>query len=306
MDWDEIKGFIEQNIIQRMQSPAGDLTWLESLDDERCEDGQLLAISILIDVASGAVDPDVYVSVLDLVDPSASDARAEFSKALERFPDPDRLRCCSRHELEPLREEESYARVQPLAVFITRYLSTSFAYYDLSGTDAEEVRRVFFDDPGGLSLGQIRACWSGRGQIVWVMSSEELSPYPPAPGGGQPASTLVDRLGLPNRIAADSAGKSEFVAVVYPPQLKVRCAQPTALDAHWSSPGGYYISWFKQDAWGRTNSCSGSQPRLRERVHHGTFRLTDEFRAHYISSSSQPIENRDRLMAEAYYRADKA
>ena len=132
---------------------------------------------------------------------------------------------------------------------------------------------------------------------------EELREYATRISEALP-TVLIDALGFGKPIGIDNR-LPELVAVLYPPKIPVRSAQPTTVDAFWWTEGGFYVSYHNEDYWGRTQSSSGKIPPVKERVHPKIDRLTDDYVAVRLGTPTEPNVNSKVPLQTAYARAGK-
>lgn len=298
--WTDAKKFLNEHVIALMAAPNQPTghAWLNSLPN--CMDGELVGVCIAIDIASEALDPHTFASILDNLKSSPKNARLRFAEAIDSHACKRDFVCASKLDAPPLRCPDHYVRVLELRRFITYYAGPSFGYSDLDPADVEEVRRIFFTK--STSLGSIKEWWAGKNGRVWVTSKRELEQLVEKYPGEDAASLFNDALGLGYANGAGKDNLPEIVAVNYPLNFSIGCTQPTTLDAWWEDEGKFYISNGREDGWGKTQSCSGSYDKVRERVHSEFKNLTSDYFTCYFGIAKVPIKNRNALMEEAYER----
>jgi hypothetical protein len=302
MAWNQAKAVLIERVIPLMREPANGTTWIINLENEAsCKDGRRLGVCMAIDVLSGALEPKVFASVLDMVDQDEIDARRAFGIAFDKFPDKESLVCVSNLVAPPLEADDFYMRILLLRDFIEYYVSPNNPH-SFDPADVEDVRLSYFGENAPSDLSDIETWWTGLNGVVWVMSHSE---YVALTSGMQPnerGTILNDALGLgkgPSRAVNDGV---ELVAVRYPNSFTHACSQPSTLDAYWVNYSWYYLSYTKEDGWGRTQSCSGTAGAIRERVHRGFEGLSADFSGLHVGGITNVTEAREKLLTEGYRR----
>jgi hypothetical protein len=298
--WKRVAKVLSDKVISMMKDSAKGRKWLAGL--EECQDGALLGICIAIDVESGALPGPLFAEILDKVDLSTSDARRAFARAIAKHPSAHNF-VCAGFPAAPLKEDDCYVRVIELLEFIKFYLTPSH-YLTLNPADVAKARKIYFGRKQANSLEDINAWWTGGNGRVWITSHKELDQLLEGHSDEEKGTIINDSLGLGKKRGGGKDGEPLFMIIKYPRNFSVGCCQPTTLDTSWTKPGGYYVSYVKQDSWGRTQSCTGTLQRCRERVHSGFKNLTSEYSALPIGRASKVDEDRSKLLLEAFCRLD--
>lgn len=300
MTWPDLVNLFVRHLSGPLEPPVE--KWLALLSGSA--DGERLIICILIDALSGAVDPGRFLEVIGGLDTSDPDGCAAFARALESHPDYPNWLCTGTFQAHASPADDHYARVVSLRPFISHYVSTVRPSVTLSVDDERRIRRRLArhrlpDDPG-WPLGFVHTWWTARRDCVWVCSFRDIDAI--LKSSNDDATTIMDSLGLIHYAGASPA--TELVLIRYPKGLTLTSAQPTTIDADWEYRGGYYVSHPADDAWGRTQSVSGTTVALRERVHRKFLGLSDEFRAYYLGSVANVSENLSQLLVVARQRLE--
>lgn len=298
--WKRVAKILSERVIRLMKDSAKGRKWLAGLED--CEDGVLLGICIAIDVESGALPGSVFASILDKVDASATNARRAFGRAIAKHPAAHNF-VCAGFPAAPLKEDDCYVRVIELLEFIKFYLTPSH-YLTLNPADVAKARKIYFGRKQENSLGDINTWWTGGNGRVWITSHKELDQLLEGRSDDEKGTVINDSLGLGKPRGGGKDGEPLFMIIKYPRNFSIGCCQPTTLDTSWTLPGGYYVSYVKQDSWGRTQSCTGTLQQCRERVHSGFKNLTSEYSALPIGPASKVDQDRSKLLMEAFSRLD--
>jgi hypothetical protein len=165
-------------------------------------------------------------------------------------------------------------------------------------TDIEDVRESLIE---GREIGHVRR-WTGGRNRIWVLPSDELNDLIAGLSPDSAGEPVVDALGLNMPRGGGPQEELAMLAIQYPEEHGVACAQPAAIDANWSA-ANYYLSYPLEDGWGRTQSRSGANMRVRERIHQDfTCGLDNRYRVEYIGLAPQRKENRPKLVEEALKR----
>jgi hypothetical protein len=280
------------------------LAWLNGL--RASKDGERLGVCMAIDIHSESLPAEIFAEILGRVDLKIEDSRVAFARALEQLID-ERFNCPSRHRVEPGANGDRYIRVLRMDDLVRYFMSpTSYELEPTAPFEFEHTRKKYFEDKDQLSLGEFDRCWSGKRERVWVLPRQEyerLQAYAAEASKALP-TVLIDALGFGTPAGAANQ-IPELVAVLYPPEIPVHSAQPTAVDACWFCEGGFYLSYRNEDSWGRTHSSSGTLPPVKERVHPKIEKLTDEYVAVRLGTPSESSVDPESPLLDAYARAEK-
>lgn len=297
MSWDEVKRIITQ----KLPGSTAQI-WIERMEvEENSTEGWRLGVCLAIDLESGALDPETVETILNVVDPNETDARKAFGNALSGHSEHDRFVCSSSLKASPLPQSDRYLRVFTIRNFMKFHVNPNNPHV-FDPADVEDVRTSYFDDGATSDLMDIESSWTGGNGIVWVMSYNDYLELTRGKSREERGTSINDALGLNYGPSQATNDGNELVAVKYPPKFDTTCLQPTTLDADWRKDDGFYLSYIKEDGWGRTQSCSGSEAPIRERVHKGL----DGLSAEYVGLTVGPIRritpNRAELRSEAFRR----
>jgi hypothetical protein len=168
--------------------------------------------------------------------------------------------------------------------------------------DPKFTRNRYFSGPQGRPMGGVTRVFSGSRRRVWIVPTADLNQLRKE-HGEKSGSVIRDALGLPFQEGVGEGGRPELVAVIYPKPPKLQSAQPSSLDAVWTSSPCYFVSTKSSSGWGRTHSCSGTGPTCGERVHSELDGLSNDFRGIYLGvASTTDGDNWRAVLAEAYRR----
>jgi hypothetical protein len=301
-DWATIFEYVQSRLKSNTNSIAlspGGLNWLHGLDGSPA--GRLLTTCLAIDLKAGSVHPDLVNSVFNSLPDRKADICTEITRRIRAeagTSTTDWTYGSSRTSTSP-EDRERFVRVLELGRFIRYYVRPTLGK-NVRPDQVEEVLRQFFEDEEGGQMGDIHEWWAGDSGRVWVLPATEFLELRKQANSREPGTVFLDALGVPfppgDGVGPD--GCPHMVAIEYPDQATLasekHCEprQPTALDATWDGPFPMYVSYGKEDGWGRTQSCTGQRylnnryGTPRERVH-GKFKgLTTEFRARKVGLAS--------------------
>jgi hypothetical protein len=300
MNWENVEAYLKSNLIPLTRKKWRAKRWLRKLPYDRDRSGELLGINMAIDIASEAILPGVFASIIDRITVPIWSARTAFFRAQVNHPDSDSFVCASQLNSPTLADSNAYLRVLEIEDFAEYYTGPSFVFLPHSPIDIKEVRKRYFSTK--TSLAAIDKWWDGSFGRVWVMSKQEFSSvcakFPKAEHG----TILNDALGIGHSHGGGPKGEPEMVAVEYPTNFNVGCKQPTLLDSKWRNKSTWYVSEGNKDGWGTTQSCSGLRDGIRERVHSRFKNLTDEYYTIHIGPADTPGMDVSALISEAYRR----
>ena len=297
--WQTVKDYLALTVVALMRNQEQGELWLREL--ELCPDGQRLAVCMAIDLHSNAVSPEVFANVLDDLKLGWKDPREAFGEIVNGN-NCNNYICLSGFYAE--QNDDIYVRILELGDFIEFYLTDRG--YSRTRAHVKRVRSMYFDPPSGVALSEVRRWIRGRMPNVWVMPFKDLISLTSGEPEGRRGDILYDALGLTGKNGVGGRNRPELIGVRYPEQFSIGCVQPTTLDAWWKEAGSYYLSYGKDDAWGRTHSLSGDLESQRERVHSLFKNLTRGYRTHYIGVvKKSPSTSSDRIIKEAYRRLEE-
>lgn len=127
--------------------------------------------------------------------------------------------------------------------------------------------RFFLENTAGLRDLENWAGWKG---IVWVLPYNELLDFlRSALPDAAIANLLIDILGInpPELTPSDVFEYDKLYYIRYPSDFSETCHQPTTLCGYWKEPHGLYLSYGREDGYGRTYANSDKESIVRERVH---------------------------------------
>jgi hypothetical protein len=185
-------------------------------------------------------------------------------------------------------------------------------YFQNTPEDRERLRRQT-QKARPYHLGAYTAWWTAETGIVWVTLAAQLNELIESTPEPRRATRAKDALGLsrPSFLTADVP--IEYVALQYPPAFAESCYQPTALDAWWRDPGQYYLSWGREDGWGRTQSVTGLEPQpFKERVHRVFTGMDGQWSLRYVgvhpgdTALIKEIEDGRKILRDAAYQRLRA
>ncbi len=279
-------------VFDRMVDPKKGFRWLEQA--KLTVHGQRLAVSLAIDVGSEALDSSLAARHFDLLPEAVADAERGFSSIQDRS-----CGFASTFSASSPEGSHPYMRILEFGAFIFYYLQGGAGTLD--EVSVEDARIKYLDRPDGCPLGQITEWWSGSRDTVWITSSADVQSVQSQHTGPDFALALMDALGLTCPHGVGTNGDFDLVSVTYPLASPIRCWQPTTFDSAWTGPG-FYISHGKDDNWGRTQSCSGERPCMKERIHKKFEGLTDDFLLRPVGQTGKPPADERKLLDNAYQR----
>jgi len=302
VQWKDIRKFLKDKVVSQMKDQARGNAWLKGLRLSR--DGERLGICMAIDIRSNALEPTIFAEILEHVDLKIGDSRVAFAQALVKLID-ERFNCPSKYKTPPETEGNDYVRVLKMDDLIRYYIGPTAITPNPKPHELRHYVKTYFEDKEQLALGEFDRCWCGRRERVWVLERSEYERLrdEAAKTGGLP-TVLMDALGFGGLSVIDDY-VPELIAVLYPPKIPVHSAQPTAVDAEWTSEGGFYLSYHNEDQWGRTRSSSGKLPPVKERVHPKIEKLTDDYVAVRLGAPAELAVDTNGILKTAYARAEK-
>lgn len=265
------------------------------------EPGRHLAACMLIDLNAGTVVPKLFARILSDCNTGAPDTVKEFGLALNRASQGDASFWVGRLQDDDGHSPRDYARVLEMGSFI-RYCLTPGKFTDMSATSLRRVRLTYFSGEQGRPLGRVTRTFDGGRGRVWVLPPEDLHKIRKE-NKDDSGTAIRNALGLPIQHGVGAGGLPEFVAVLYPPSAVLVSAQPTTLDATWTSSPCYFLPAVPRSGWGLTYNCLGEGPTCRERVHSSLPRLDDGFRGIYLGiAATLDVTRWSSILAEAWRR----
>jgi|ERR1035438_4148121 hypothetical protein len=303
-----VRKFLENALLASGKSDSVHVrAWINRL--AICEDGERLAACLAIDLAGGSLETAEVGSMLESLDTTIADARHAFAAVLSKLKldSGTDFSCAARFPPRTLEADDTYVNVLNINKFITCYAGPANGY-TTSPDSVAEVKRRYFSTPFS-HLDDIDLWWAGKAGIVWVTSFKDLNNLLKITPDPDRATCTTDALGITRPWSLGAGDEYFLVAVRYDPAFDSNeCFQPTTLDAYWAHPGGFYLSYGKDDGWGRTCSISGAPKPLKERVHlphlpHSG--LTSNFVAFPLGNVTEIKVDRKALLQEAYARVTR-
>jgi hypothetical protein len=300
---DEIRAFLLGCFRARVRDPDRFSSWIDDLFNDIY--GQVLAVSLYIDITGRRVPDDKIVSLLDTItarpDFDSLDARTVFCFALEDESLQQAYPFCHTEGRQSLLQSDRYVRVMPLKGLIEYYLRGPLKLSQSGESEREVIRNFFSDGAKGKfkeRLGIVTSVWRGRTANVWVTTEGALAGAVSAVQSGQNLpDVLRDRLGF------IGLSRGWLATITYPAGFdSVGFYAPTTLDIN--SLCAFYISMSSSDGWGLTCGLKTDTAGLQERVHEPLNGLADDFELDLRGEVAQPDEpDPVHLLQEALGRA---
>jgi len=300
MDWKSVQSALKERLSRCSDSNRVD-QFVKCLNES--ETGHHLGACILIDLHLKLVSCELFGKILAECNMNAASIVSEFGTAVDRIERQNSDIWAKRLREDDDHTPRSYARVMEIGTFI-RYCLTPSKYTDLGTASVKRVRLTYFSGPEGRPLGRVTRTYVGARGRVWIVPQEDLNEIR-MQHGGKSGTVIRDALGLPITSGIGPDGAPEFVAVVYPKGARIPSAQPSTLDATWTSIPCYFLPSKGASGWGKTYNCAGNGPTCRERVHGALEGLSNAYSGIYIGVGSGLDHSKWRLiLAEAGRRLE--
>ncbi len=218
------------------------------------------------------------------------------------------------------RDKVQYARVMTFKQYDERYLkSTTRAalstprkksplaknahkHRNLDFDDTTTWADYYLNDDKQIPFKKIKPTLTMRAgnDWAWITPKDELEDTIndlKAAGKLNIGQIIALRLGL---ILEDLAFSTDngYIYFVYPPNFNEPVYQPTAILAKgWKWQHGF-ISYKKQDSYGRTFDFSGLKPNFKERIHHGFPAANYHFKAFVVGSRTKKVDEVNDMMSK--------
>lgn len=272
----QVKDYLKNCLAPEVAEEAQFNEWLDELFNDDL--GQILGISLYIDLKNNSLDQSLVVQLIDRMATSSSNARERFYLCLEDEKYQSNYICKHRNSAQPLTNDR-YIRILPLESMIEYYFRYALTLPSSSSYESQnEVLRNFFgakkEERKGLGI--IQRTWKGRMQNVWVTSKEQLDTLRSHTPAEKFANAVRDCLGF------DELDEGKLVGIIYPVNIdNVQAYIPTTLDAHVGCHFFLPIASIN-NTWGLSCGLNPMAPGLNERVHESFEGLTDEFESEII------------------------
>lgn len=268
VQWDQAWAFLVDKLLNLL-SPYGYLN-LRALPAS--SKGKLLATCMAIDIVAEALSPPQIAKIFDKLADGPNDICDRIADDLTKA-EFDALNCASRLECPPLAEGDAYVTVMEISSFMRKFVKPNTGE-ELSPDEIQRACRMFFE--GDCDLSSLAKCELGKSNRLWVFPKSQFEQLRErmSRDAGKGAQILIDALGMSYRRGFGVGNLLHLVAIIHPAGRECGAKQPTAFDAHWRETHVQFISFGKEDGWGRTYSCTGSryfesddEGMPRERVH---------------------------------------
>ena len=301
MDWKNVETFFTDNILNVTTSKEDyekGLKWLKKLS--LTQDGKRLATCIVIDIKCKAIKVEIYSSLISSIKDVYLDPMHAFDEACRSFSVYPRSNYGQKNEATV---DDLYVRVMTGSTFFKQYQLIEpdgglyRDYFDLKKHKLPNIENKI-----NLSLSK----WVNRSKnIAWIQPIKEFKEILADNNDESLATIVADKFGLP--IEFTNEEDYTLLCLSFDKKyFKEQCFQPTAFEGSWKYFGGFYISHYKEDEWGRTCSISGNCSCSKERIY-------QEFNINEIPISIKEIgfakkisENRNNLLNEAFSRFNRA
>lgn len=146
--------------------------------------------------------------------------------------------------------------------------------------------------------------FSGWKGLTWITSYEDLKEcLRKYSDDTNTVNHVIDRLGLdpvPKNILGEP---DKYIYIKFPDKFLVTCYQPTTLYGFWKETGGLYLSYKKENGYGKTYSTSGKSLPMKERVFRNSSYCNNEFVPNVLGEPNGAlIKNRRRIIEEGLNR----
>ena len=231
--------------------------------------GKLFATCLAIDLCSNALVSRQVVEIFENLSAKETDicGRIAYTLSQNQY---DTLNCCSLLEAPPPPAGDGYVTVMEIATFIKTFVTPNTGE-GISPDEINKVLETYFGPEGDLS--SLTKCDMRPSNHLWVLPRSEYGYLLERAKDGS-GEIFIDALGLTFQEGHGVQRLPHLVAVLYPPGHDCGARQPTSFDSWWGNAHVQFVSFYKKDGWGRTQSCTGSryfeaddEGMPRERVH---------------------------------------
>lgn len=253
---------------------------LEELETSVDLDYQRFFISLAIDLRSELISPQSIWKIIESVNVTmgASDFLRQFDKIItSNLAKYYQSSSCSDDDFG---KDEYSVLLYWSKVFLKYRNAKNQSSLPVSWSEEDFAYRSFFyEKTKGLENITDWAGWKG---ITWVLPLLNLLDNLNKRKELQlTINEIIDKTGLnpPNSSPSKILPNDELLYIEYPKDFTALCFQPSVLSGFWFNKGGLYLSFPKQDGYGRTFSNSAKAHNSKERVHtwarfdHSKFKL---------------------------------
>jgi len=137
-------------------------------------------------------------------------------------------------------------------------------------------------------------------RLVWVTPFSQLN----IPNGVDKANFVVKRLGLPIENNSKSKYDREYVYIVYPDNFNETLFQPAHNSCLWSNDEVFFMSYKKDDNYGRTRCHYGDNvsKRMKELIHHSIDNTDYSYSIKYLGQLTDVNKNTINFATESLKR----
>lgn len=263
-------------------------------------DSQRLLCCIAIDTKYKLVEKQQYADIFNEMEyVSSLKPQLIFEDTLNK--DNGRLHCSSKHFQSQLRSKHIYSSIVKLSTFTFHYLDRN---KHLTADEIHQVRDRLMDGEF-IEIIIAKSAEKPR-EVSWVTLLSKIDGMIEYAINNNLviADYLCERLGLyRNHMGTLYDEFPEYVKLIYPKNIDEIFYQPLAINADWKSEEGLYLSYKKDDYFGRTRNLTFGDLALsiQEQVH---FKINKEYTysAQYIGKTKKSIKNVSTIVNDGFRR----
>lgn len=270
-------------------------SWVNELKNGSFDDKRLLCC-LGIEVKNHLVNIQSYVKIFNAMDYDSSINQKEiFDQTVTNNKD---LQFFSDEGFNPEDEKPIYTRIVNIDTFITTILNKSYPNDDKKYYDDEVlISEIERNDLGSLAL--LNEGHPNRNN-VWVtplVKINEIIDYCTDKLLNR-ADIIINCIGMPFDV-----NKLKFIYMEYPEIFREEFYQSCAVNAIWGREDGLFLSYKKDDGFGRTRPCDGDNAinRLKEQVHK-SLNVKYEYNIKYLGEATSINHDTTNIVGEAIER----
>lgn len=242
--------------------------WLKEIETSDDNDAKRFLICLGIDLKTGLLKKESILQILTQIDFLNTELNylREFDLIIARDGGKQYTNSMC-HDKEFAKDK--YAVIVYWSKILKKYIEKkSKGLVPVSRSEEDKIYHDFFFEKT-KSLSNINE-WAGWKGLVWVLPYNDLRNDLVLPQDKESIINLIiDKTGLnpPSTSPSRLLENDELLYILYPDDFHVMCYQPTVLSGCWVDTNGLYLSYKRDDGYGRTYSTSGGKYSNKERVH---------------------------------------
>lgn len=262
-------------------------------------DHQRLALCLAIDLEHAVIPAGTVAKIIDLMRVPHISLVDEFDQVLED----NRSLIIDSNYTDESYPKDTYSTIFDVEVFINYYLSSvttndiKYVLHLLESGNVVELRKILKTT--------ITLTGTKFKELAWVLPYKVIEyEFTQLSASEERASKIADNLGKEVTPSSTTDNeKSHLIVCKYPVTFDTKCYQPSSIHALWRGwHNGLYLSYRKDNGYGKTYATCGSRLGYSERVHRKIVVNSSGFEFMYIGESAPIAKRIENIIPEGFSR----